>query len=254
MDLVQTEYAFAEATKNSSVRDGFLKYITDDGVLFRPGPVNGKEFLENSEASPGLLLWYPTASFISSSGDLGVNSGPWQFKRTAEEEPVAFGQFLTVWEKQSDETWKFLIDLGIGHPKPEETKDGIENFLIIDKSEKTKNYSDILQVEKGFNSAPLKENYKSIINDETTFLRNNRLPITGDFKDEFLLQLNGTAEWETLGGKSSETNDLAYTYGKGTALDNEKNSVYEFYYVHVWSNDNGNWKLLYDVVNEIQQE
>jgi ketosteroid isomerase-like protein len=254
MDLVQTEYAFAEATKNSTVREGFLQFIADDGVLFRPGPVNGKEFLENSEAQPGLLLWYPTASFISSSGDLGVNTGPWEFKRTAEDEPAAFGQFLTVWEKQSDGTWKFLIDLGIGHPKPEETKEGIENSIVLDKPNSSKNYDDILQIEKGFNSASLNENYKLIVNDKTTFLRNNRLPINNEMKDEFLSQLSGTVQWETLGGKSSEANDLAYTYGKGTALDNQMNAVYEFYYIHVWINYNGNWKLLYDVVSEIAGE
>lgn len=153
LDLVKTEYAFAEATKNSTVRDGFLQFIADDGILFRPGPVNGKEFLEKSDTQPGLLLWYPTASFISSSGDLGVNTGPWEFKRVEDEKPAAFGQFLTVWEKQSDDTWKFLIDLGIGHPKPEETKDETENSVVIYKHESTKNYNDVLELEKRFNSA-----------------------------------------------------------------------------------------------------
>lgn len=254
MNLVQTEYAFAEVTKNSSVRDGFLQFIENDGILFRPGPVNGKEFLENSEAQPGLLLWYPTASFISSSGDLGVNTGPWEFKRSADEEPVAFGEFLTVWEKQSDGVWKFIIDLGIGYPKSEETKDGIENSVVINKYKSTKNYDDILQIEKSFNSASAKENYNSIIDDNTTFLRNNRVPINNEMKDEFLSQLGGTAKWKTLDGKSSEANDLAYTYGKGTVLDNKMNTMYGFYYVHVWINNNGNWKLLYDVVSEIKQE
>lgn len=42
--LIETELAFAEAAKNTSTRDGFLKFIADDGILFRPHPVNGKEF------------------------------------------------------------------------------------------------------------------------------------------------------------------------------------------------------------------
>ncbi len=256
MKLIKAEYAFAEATKNSTMRDGFLKFISDDGILFRPGPVNGKEFLEKSEATSGLLLWYPTTSFISSSGDLGVNSGPWNFKKTAEEESIAFGQFLTVWEKQPDGNWKFLIDVGIGHPKPEEVKEGIENSVVIDKPEKenTKNYNNILEIEKNFISASTNENYKSIINDETTFLRNNRLPINNEITEQFLSQLIGITKWETLGGKSSAANDVAYTYGKGTALDYDMNPVYEFYYLHVWLNNKGSWKLLYNVVNEIEKE
>jgi len=253
MDLVETEYAFAEATSKSSLREGFLKFIADDGVLFRPGPVNGKGFLENSEAKPGLLLWYPTASFISSSGDLGVNTGPWEFKNSIDEEPVAFGQFLTVWEKQSEEMWKFLIDLGISHPKPDEIKQGTKNPVLANKNGNTKNYNNILEIEKGLDRSSLKDYYNSITNDETTFLRNNRMPISGEMSHGFLSQLSGTAKWATLGGKSSEASDLAYTYGKGTALDNEMNPIYEFYYVHVWINSAGGWKLLYDVVNEIEE-
>lgn len=246
-EMIQTEYKFAEEVRNSSVRDGFLKFIADDGILFRPGPVNGKVFLENSKVQPGLLLWYPAESFISSSCDLGVNTGPWEFKRTADEEASAFGQFLTVWEKQSEGTWKFLIDAGIGHSKPKIVIKGIENSVVIDKSESFDDFDDILEIENNFHSTSANENYKSIVNDETTFLRNERLPIINEMKDEFLTQLTGTEKWETLGGKSSIADDIAYTYGKGVHSESIKEEV--FFYVHVWKKEKDKWMLLFDLQN-----
>lgn len=246
-ELIKTEYKFAEEVNNSSVRDGFLKFIAYDGILFRPGPVEGKKFLENSEPQPGLLLWYPAESFISSSFDLGINSGPWELKRTAGEDASAFGQFLTVWEKQSDGTWKFLIDVGISHSKPEIVIEEIENSSVIDKSESPKDFNDILEIESSFHSASANENYKQIVNNETTFLRDNFLPIKNEMKDEFVAQLTGSEKWKTLGGKSSKANDIAYTYGKG--IYSEGNSEESFYYVHVWRKEKDKWMLLYDIQN-----
>jgi len=248
-EIIQSEYNFAEEVRNTSVRDGFLKFIAEDGILFRPGPVNGKEFLENSKAQTGLLLWYPTESIISSSFDFGVNTGPWELKRTVDEKASAFGQFLTVWEKKPDGTWKFLIDAGISHSKPEIVIEGIENSAVIDKFESLKEFEDILEIERNFNSAPASENFKSIVNSETTFLRNYNLPVKYEMKDEFLSQFTGTEKWETLGGKSSKANDIAYTYGKGIYSDG--NSEESFYYVHVWRKEKDKWMLLFDLQNKI---
>ena len=32
--------------------------------------------------------------------------------------PAAFGNFMTVWKKQTDGSWKFALDLGISNPEP----------------------------------------------------------------------------------------------------------------------------------------
>lgn len=254
MNLLETEYAFAEATKNSTIRDGFLKFIAEEGILFRPNPVNGKEFLANSEAKPGLLLWYPTYSIISSSGDIGVNTGPWEFKQNENDESIAFGQFVTVWEKQFDNTWKFLIDLGISHPKLESTEQGIVNSIVVNVpgDNEQLEYGDVISIEENFVSDIAKNNYMKFSNDATMIFRNNKYPIVNQEVKEFISTLNANVKWETFGGKASINNDLAYTYGKGSALDDKLQAVYEFYYLHVWVNENNQWKLLVDVVNEIE--
>lgn len=255
MNLIETEYAFVEETKNSTVRDGFLKYIAEEGILFRPNPVNGKEFLTNSEAKPGLLLWYPNYSIVSSSGEMGVNTGPWEFKQNENDESIAFGQFVTVWEKQSDDTWKFLIDLGISHPKLETAEEAKINSIVVNvpSDHVQLEYRDIISIEENFANDIAKNHYLKFADNSTIILRNNRFPIIDEEVKEFISTLNANIKWETFGGKASINNDLAFTYGKGSALDDKFQTVYEFYYLHVWVIENNQWKLLADVVNEIEE-
>lgn len=261
--LIETELAFAEAAKNTSTRDAFLKFIDDEGILFRPHPVNGKEFLEKSPVRPAKLLWYPSFSFMSSSEDLGVNWGPWEFRKTIEEEPIGFGYFVTVWKKQSDGTWKFLFDMGNGNEKHETKLPVIKEsvFLKGNVSEKeNKNvFNSLEEIEKMFGADSktigFKDVYKRFVNKNTTIIRNEIFPVTGENINTFLDTTNVPQKWETLGGSVSAANDLGYTYGKIIFLNesaNETEAKPSFYYLHVWVYDNG-WKLLVDLTNPIPE-
>ena len=42
--LVEAERAFARAAATKGTRDAFLEFLADDGIVFQPGPINGKEF------------------------------------------------------------------------------------------------------------------------------------------------------------------------------------------------------------------
>ncbi len=252
--LIKTEYEFAEVTKKSTIKDGFLKFIDDDGILFRPHPVNGKEFLEKSPANPGLLLWYPSFSEISKAGDLGVNKGPWEFKRSENEESVAFGNFVTVWQKQKDGTWKFLIDVGNSNPKP---KDVIEPLKVENHSSSITDYNSskadefdrLINIEEKVNSDEGYV-YSNFVIDETVYLRNGINEIKGKDIIKHLSAQPENHEWETMGGKVSASNDLGYTYGK--IAFKEKANFAGAYYLHVWKKDKEeNWNLLIDVLNEI---
>ena len=116
--MVDTERAFAKMSEDRGVRPAFLEFIADDGILFRPTAVNGKQWFKEHPAPASdkrpLLSWQPTFADISLATDMGYTTGPWQFKADIhDEKPVAWGNFLTVWKKQADNSWKFVIDLGI---------------------------------------------------------------------------------------------------------------------------------------------
>src|SRR5436305_565275 len=74
--LVAAEKAFAKDAAEKGPHDSFLDFLADDGVMFTPDPVNGKEWLRGHPAQPGLLSWFPVYSEVSLAGDLGYNTGP----------------------------------------------------------------------------------------------------------------------------------------------------------------------------------
>ena len=99
-----------------------MTYIADDGLLFRPGAVNGKKWMIEHPVPPSdkrpVLLWQPSYAGMSVSGDMGFTTGPWEAKADIKDEKISgYGHFVTVWKKQADGSWRFVVDLGISHPQ-----------------------------------------------------------------------------------------------------------------------------------------
>ena len=70
-------------------------------------------------APPGKLSWRPIYADVSAAGDLGYTTGPYELRKDPGD-PVAasFGNYITIWQRQPDSTWKVLIDLGTANPPP----------------------------------------------------------------------------------------------------------------------------------------
>ena len=54
--LVETEKSFAQAAAEKGIKPAFLEFLADDGILFRPNAVNGKESWLARPASPGPVV------------------------------------------------------------------------------------------------------------------------------------------------------------------------------------------------------
>jgi len=116
--LVAAERSFAAMSVAEGMRDAFLANLAADGIVFRPGPVNGQAVWKSRKAIPVLLTWEPETADIASSGDLGFTTGPWEARDYgSRKNPPAYGYYMSVWRKQADGTWKVLLDLGTGNDK-----------------------------------------------------------------------------------------------------------------------------------------
>ena len=88
------------------------------GCCFGPGAVNGKKWMIEHPVPPSdkkpVLAWQPSFAGMAASGDMGFTTGPWEAKADIKDEkPSGVGHFVTVWKKQADGSWKFVVDLGI---------------------------------------------------------------------------------------------------------------------------------------------
>jgi ketosteroid isomerase-like protein len=115
--LLQTDRDFSAMSVKEGMFKAFLFYIAEDGVMLRNNsyPAKGKELLakrfEGKTDTTFILSWEPLYEKISESGELGYTYGLHTNtdKLTGE---ITRGTYVTVWLKQSDGSWKFVLDTG----------------------------------------------------------------------------------------------------------------------------------------------
>src|SRR5207253_9943909 len=123
--VVEAEHAFAQHSIDHGMKPAFLAYAAPDGVIVnRQGFVNAIETWSKRDPAPaGLLTWWPIYADVSHAGDLGWTTGPFEYReKSTDEKPAGTGHYFTIWRKQPDGSWKWVLDLGIQHPAPVTTE------------------------------------------------------------------------------------------------------------------------------------
>ncbi len=243
-NLVNTEKAFAKFTAEKGMKQGFLEYSADDGILFQPTATNAKEYWKAKDDSPALLVRNPTFADISSDGRLGYTTGDRELRAQGKsDKPTAFGQYATLWQKQINGKFKVILDIGISHNKsqPVET----DRLSPKETSEsKPPKFFEFLEQSRVFdrsNSATIYNKlYKNNLADNVRVLREGKLPIIG--KKLADKELKNAAKELSLQPKFTfDIKNLAYTYGKYES-DKEKGS-----FVEIWKYHNGKWQIVLDI-------
>jgi len=117
-EVVKSEREFAAAALADGVRAAFLRYMAEDGIVFRPGPVNARDWYRDLPESDVTLRWQPTFAGASAAGDLGFTTGPWVLTRPDPESAPLHGHYISVWRVQPDGPWRVVLDVGISHSDP----------------------------------------------------------------------------------------------------------------------------------------
>lgn len=115
--LISAERAFAASSPRLGVKAAFLGVLAEDAWLFRPGPVNGREwYAARPEVAPFILEWAPQAG--EAVADFGYTYGPYRLTprdaRGVAGAPVG-GHFFSVWTRDADGTWRLWLDQGVAH-------------------------------------------------------------------------------------------------------------------------------------------
>jgi ketosteroid isomerase-like protein len=275
--LVATEQAFSQAAADNDTREAFVQFIAEDGILFRPRAVNGKRWMQDHPVPPtqtsekrALLAWQPIFADVAEAGDLGYTTGPWEFKDDIKDvRPSGYGDFVTLWKKQADGSWKFVVDLGISHP---ESSGALKLWQIADEDGKrlTKLSSSIdlkraqqslVRQDLEFSNAALTfgflKAFQTYAAGEVRLFREKSNPFIG--KQAAILALTNRKEllaWQATGEDVSRSGDLGYTYGSYSANSNDatKKLVERGNYLRIWKKQNGVWKVVLDVANPLPPE
>ncbi|HEV8428415.1 MAG TPA: nuclear transport factor 2 family protein [Pyrinomonadaceae bacterium] len=261
-EMVKTEQAFSKMAEEKNTRDAFMAFIADDGLLFRPGAVNGKKWMTEHPVPPSdkrpLLAWQPAYAKMARAGDLGFTTGPWEFKNDINDKsPSGYGHFVTLWKKQADGSWKFVVDLGITHPQsggpqtlwhPSDDREKPNRFAVPTIAKhliaQDRKYSDLAKL--GVYHA-----FVTFAAEEIRLYRAGSLPFVGiESASKAFTSIKGQPGWQPAGGDVSRSGDLGYTYGTYEIADDTYKVIEKGSYVHIWKkNKFGLWRVVLDVAN-----
>lgn len=253
--LINAERAFAKKSMDTNPKEAFLAFIADDGVLFNPDPVSGKESWQKRPVPDYTLDWWPTYSDISRSADLGWNTGPYVI--VLKDRKKLYGYFSTVWRKQGDGTWRFVTDLGAsmpdvpkrgGEPGPLDPAKLEKSAAPVDPKEAE---GALLDADRALGEASgkgLEEAYKPVLAEDVRLMRQEHAPFVG--REAATLRLSeekGTFTSKPIGGGSAKAGDLGYVYGSYERKGEKPESGT---YMRIWKREPGqNWKLALEVLN-----
>jgi ketosteroid isomerase-like protein len=250
--LVAAERAFSKLSEEKGIKDSFLANVADDAVVFRPGPVPGKEWLSAHPNPSAFLAWHPTFAAIARSGDLGWTTGPYEI--TLKDGRKGYGQYSTVWRKQPDGRWKFVVDLGIETPAavPETGPPKLAAAAAPRQAQKiaeTAPRESLLAADRDLGKTAaaqgLASAYAAAAADDAYLLRDGHPPFVGKEAIRGALAPDaGGVSWEPAGSGVSAAGDLGYLYGTAARKSPAETGVY----MRVWQRQPGGpWKLALDV-------
>ena len=127
-DLVAADISFSRMSVEKGLNAAFIHFAADSVVKMREGrfPITGKDEMSRiyrSRPDTGIILkWKPVKAEISRSNDLGYTFGEWELYDKSRDTTM-YGNYISVWKKQADGTWKYILDAGCNTPKPSSTSE-----------------------------------------------------------------------------------------------------------------------------------
>jgi ketosteroid isomerase-like protein len=245
--LVDAERKFYQTGQEKGTRAAFLEFLAPDGIVFRPGPVNGREVWSKRTETGLDLVWEPAFASIARSGDFGYDTGPskWRAKKS-DEKFTGFGHFISIWKKQKDGSWKVALDCGIENPEPKSK--AVLQLLTPTNGERGTPKS-LTETQSGFLATAkldFTKAFREFGSDEVRLYRNGSFPAIGKEEGVKLLgpEQAGVA-MEVLKSDMSSSGDLAYSYGSYS--DTRTQPAAAGHFLQIWQTDvSGAWKLALD--------
>lgn len=123
MEIMNADRAFSALSAEKGMKEAFISFAADEVIKPQPGgqPIVGRASLIHSfEGVPPedfVLTWEPIK--VDVAGDLGYTFGNWTRRsKVAPADTAYYGNYISIWKRQTDGKWKFVFDSGNSTPGP----------------------------------------------------------------------------------------------------------------------------------------
>lgn len=250
--LAAAEIAFAAHSVREDMRAAFMAHFAPDGVFVRDGWAVARDWLAPRAAPSIVLDWRPVYVEVAASGEMGLSTGPWKLvARDRPQAPPAHGQFVSIWKRAPGDAWRVAIDLGIGHGPATFADAPLE---IRPRAASTREGGSLTAAEAAFadHSAALGERHAYRAHG-TTALRRYREGVEPAASLATALASGAVSDqriaWTPERIEAASSGDFGYAMGRYS--DAAAPDVTRGHYLRVWRREDGAWRIVLDVVNEL---
>lgn len=249
--IVATERAFAADGYEAGIKASFIKYAAPDAIMFAPGPVNVHEyFAARPDAAPDPdrphLVWWPLWAGISRSGDLGFTTGPYGL------DEARYGWYFTVWQRQPDSGWKWVLDAGVdadpAGAAPQGTPAGYLPITEEGASVPDAALSEVAAIEAAMalkSEVDLASAYSGHLAPDAR-LHTEGVPPGADVdgREAALAARPPRMSLKAMGGGASTAGDMVWTWAEADWAAEE--GLSRGFVVRVWQKRAGGWQIVFD--------
>lgn len=122
--ILSTDRAFSAMSAEKGMQAAFIAFAAEEVIKPQEGrqPLVGRESLIKSfETAPSrdfVLTWEPLKA--DAAGGIGYTFGNWTRKSTtgSGSDTTVYGNYISIWKRQDDGSWKYVFDSGNGTPGP----------------------------------------------------------------------------------------------------------------------------------------
>jgi ketosteroid isomerase-like protein len=260
-DVIDAELAFARFTGEQGIKEGFLSFLAADSIVFRPGPVSGREVYSRMPASAAYLSWYPVAADRAASGELGYTTGPYEyFNSKSDKTAAACGHYVTLWRKQADGAWRVELDAGVSHAalpvRPPVLRSGATAGPEALSGGAAVAEKEVAALEKSLNEDYVRK-IGALLAPEARAYRGGQVPAVGP-SNALALIARGPGRWTFSPARTiaAGSGDFAYVYGtaerRGEGPGAGSPEGYAF--LRIWKKAPGtDWRVLLDLAASPQK-
>jgi len=104
--VIAAEMGFARAAQEQGQWTAFARAAAPGAQMFVPQRADAAQWLKGRANPPVAVRWQPHAVWSSCDGGHAVTHGDW-------ERPGSTGSYTTVWQRQADGQYKWLLDMSL---------------------------------------------------------------------------------------------------------------------------------------------
>ena len=123
-EMRQADVAFSAMARKVGTGRAFGEFAAPNAQIFStPGEfITGPAAISAAFGPPdsSTLVWRPVVGEIAGSGDIGFTVGNAEHTGRREDGTafIRYSKYLTVWKRQRDGSWRYVVDGGSARPQP----------------------------------------------------------------------------------------------------------------------------------------